>query len=410
MTSTLTAVLTPADSSAVEVLMPRLRAALGGGAAILPVPAGDAGVRASLLAALRPDDPAAPLEADDVAVVLATSGSSGMAKGVLLRVDAMRWAADALHELVGGPGTWLLALPAWHVGGLQVITRSLHAGTVPVAMDLTRTFTAEAFVQATSEVRARAAGGPTYASIVPTQLSRLLDGGTDGVAALASYDAVLVGAAATPPAAVERATSAGCRILLSYGMSETTGGCCYDGRPLAGVEVRVRTTDGRILIRGPTLFSGYRLRPELTAGSLVDGWLVTPDLGRLDDAGGLQVLGRTDDVVVTGGENVSPLAVIDALRSADSVADAEVLGVPDDEWGQAVVAFVVAADPGAPVDVEALRTRVGATLGRAAVPRRVVVVDALPMLPSGKVDRAALLASMTGAGLASGRDRAREQV
>ena len=371
--------------------MPALAAALdGSGPAILPVPAADAGVRAALSAALRPDDEDAPLEVEGIATVLATSGSSGTPKGVLLTSEAMMWAAEALHRLVGGPGTWLLALPAWHVGGLQVITRSIAAGTVPVAMDVRESFTADGFVRATAAVQERAGGGRTYASIVPTQLTRLLDGGSAAVEALASYDAVLVGSAATPDALAARATSAGCRLLVSYGMSETTGGCCCAGRPLVGIDVRLRDEDDRVIVRGPTLFAGYRLRPDLTAEALVDGWLITPDVGRVDEDGLVHILGRADDVVVTGGENVSPLAVTEALRSHPSVADAAVIGVPDPEWGHAVVAFAVASDPSMGVDSEAVRQHVRSSLGRAAVPRRIVVVAALPMLASGKVDRAAL--------------------
>ncbi len=201
---------------------------------------------------------------------------------------------------------------------------------------------------------------------------------------------MLVGAAATPPDLAERARRAGARLLLSYGMSETTGGCVYDGRALDGLTVRLRDGDQRVLVSGPSVFAGYRQQPELTAEVLVDGWLVTPDLGRWADDGRLEILGRADDIVVSGGENVSPVAVAHALRSHPGVADAAVVGVPDPEWGQAVVAYVVAAGTTCTPDPDDLRAHVREQLGRAAVPRQIVIVDSLPMLASGKVDRAAL--------------------
>jgi O-succinylbenzoic acid--CoA ligase len=388
MISTLTAVRAAADGSA--DLLPRLAAALDGtGPAVLPVP-DDPAIRERLLRTMRPDDPAAPLEVADLAAVVATSGSSGEPKGVLLTRAAMTAAGERLHRLVGGPGTWLLALPSWHVGGLQVLTRSVLAGTVPVALDLRAGFRAEAFVEGTHRLAERAAGGRTYASLVPTQVERILAAGPEAVQALVGYDAVLVGSAATSPDLANRARAAGVRLLVSYGMSETSGGCCYDGHPLEDVRVRIRDEDDRVLVTGPTVFSGYRLRPDLTAETLRDGWVVTPDVGRLTDEGRLEVLGRADDMVVTGGEKVSPLAVADALRSHPDVLDAAVVGVPDAEWGQAVVAYVVPGAGAAP-GVEGLRDHVRDLLGRAAAPRRVVVVEQLPMLESGKVDRAELV-------------------
>ena len=386
----LTAVPAPADPSVVSTLMPALASALDGtGSAVLPLPE-DAAVRARLVAGLRPDDPAAPLEVEDIVTVVATSGSTGEPKGVLLSRSALGHAAAALARRTSGPGCWLLALPAWHVAGLQVLARSTLAGTTPEAMDLRTGFTAEAFVTATDRLRATAGSRPTYVSLVPTQLLRLLDAGPRAVAALGSYEAVLVGSAATTADLELQAREAGIRALLSYGMSETCGGCCYDGRPLDGVEVRLRE-DGRILVGGRTVFSGYRLRPDLTEETLVDGWVVTPDVGRWRPDGGLEVVGRADDVLVTGGEKVSPVAVADVLRTDPGVADAAVVGRPDAEWGQRVVAYVVPADPYRSPDPDVLREHVRRRLGRAAAPREVVLVEQLPMLASGKVDRAALI-------------------
>jgi O-succinylbenzoic acid--CoA ligase len=170
-------------------------------------------------------------------------------------------------------------------------------------------------------------------------------------------------------------------------MSETAGGCVYDGRPLDGVEVRT-TGDGRLAIRGPMLMSGYRHRPDLTAAALQDGWLVTNDLGVVSPQG-VSVVGRADDVIVTGGENVAAAAVAEVLRGHPDIADVSVVGVPDQRWGQLVVAVAVTSRP---PTLAALRDWARDRLPAAAVPRRLVAVATLPMLASGKVDRLAVRA------------------
>jgi O-succinylbenzoic acid--CoA ligase len=179
-------------------------------------------------------------------------------------------------------------------------------------------------------------------------------------------------------------------------MTETAGGCVYDGRPLDGVAVAVNAA-GRIRIGGPTLFSGYRGRPDDTADVLSQGWFTTADRGRIDDDGLVHVLGRTDDVVVSGGTNVALPTVAERLLAHPDVADVVVVGVPDEEWGTAVVAFVVAATVTATAEAAStsdnLRSWVAAGLGRAQAPRRVVTVDDIPMLANGKPDRQALVRS-----------------
>jgi O-succinylbenzoic acid--CoA ligase len=313
---------------------------------------------------------------DDVCLVVPTSGSTGEPKGALLSAAALTASATATSARLGGDGRWLLALPPTHIAGLQVLIRSLLAGTTPVVLG-------DDFAAATEAL----GSGRRYTSLVPTQLRRLLD--SDASAALTSYDAVLVGGAAAPEALVARAREAGVRVVTTYGMSETSGGCVYDGEPLDGV--RVDVTGGVIRLGGPVLASGYRLRPDLTAAAFADGWFTTNDLGELR-GGRLTVIGRADDVVVTGGEKVAPAAVEAALSTHPAVAEAVVVGVPDDEWGQRVVA-VVRLVPGARLALDEAREHVAAVLPRAAAPRELRVVDALPLLASGKPDRAALAAS-----------------
>lgn len=357
-------------------LLAPLRAALDGhGPALLAMPADPVEAR-RVRAALRP---AEPLEHDDVALVVPTSGSTGEPKGVLLTAAALRASVHGAYDRLGGPGRWLLAIPPTHIGGMQVLVRSVLAGSVPVVL---ASQDPAAFAAATGELGAER----RYTSLVPTQLRRLL-GAADATAALTTYDAVLLGGAAAAPQLLADAARAGVRVVATYGMSETSGGCVYDGRPLAGV--RVDTGAGqRVRLAGPVLARGYRLRPDLTAQAFAGGWFTTGDLGRLDD-GRLVVLGRADDVVVTGGQKVAPAAVESALAAHPAVADVAVVGVPDAEWGQRVLAVVVLRD-GFSLTLEQAREHVAQRVSRVAAPRALRVVPALQLLTSGKVDRAAL--------------------
>ena len=340
-------------------LVDAVRAALDGdGPPVLPVPT-DAPdpVRSTLLAALRPDDPSAPADVDDLALVVPTSGSTGEPKGALLTRTAVHASVAATAARLSGPGAWVLAVPTTHVAGLMVLARALLAGGVPTVVGGDR-FDPAAFAAATADAAAgaRAADRPLYTSLVPTQLDRVLTAGVD----LRAYDAVLLGAAAASPALLDRARDAGARVVTTYGMTETCGGCLYDGVPLTGVTVRVDTStglvadpstgSGRVLLGGPTLAAGYRLRPDLTAESFQGGWFLTGDLGRWDGER-LTVVGRLDDVVVTGGEKVVPAVVERALVQLMVEAGVDearahwcVVGVPDQRWGQRVVA-VLAAGP-----------------------------------------------------------------
>lgn len=344
---------------AASATLANVAAALDGtGPALLPT------TEPAVLQALRIDEPVD----DDVAVVVPTSGSTGDPKGVQLSAEALEASAHATATRLGGPGQWLLAIPTTHVGGLQVLVRSVLAGTMPVALDGATT------TAAFEAAAARLTGDRRYVSLVPTQLGRLLDS-----PALTRFDAVLLGGAAAPADLLSRARDAGVRVVTTYGMSETSGGCVYDGVPLDGVQIDA--TD-RIRVRGPVLATSYRHGPLRDA----DGWFTTGDLGSYVD-GRLVVLGRADDVVVTGGEKVAPAAVEDRLRAHPAVVDVAVVGVPDPEWGQRVVAVVVLAGR---LSLAEARDHVAGPLPRAAAPRELRVVDALPLLSSGKVDRVGL--------------------
>ena len=355
----------------------------------------------AILAAERPDRErslpgdwwqAAARAGDAPAALVATSGSTGRPKLAMLSASALVASARATLRRIGGPGQWLLCLPVSGVAGLQVLTRSLLAGSEPVVASPSASG---------EELAASAMGlvGRRYTALVPTQLHRLL-GDRAGAATLQQFDAVLLGGAAATQALLDRARAAGVRLVTTYGMTETAGGCVYDGRPLDGVAVAVGA-DRLIRIGGPTVFSGYldgdgdspARHPE------PPGWFRTSDLGRIDDDGLLQVEGRSDDVVVSGGVNVALPSVTRTLVEHPSVAEAVAVGVADEEWGTEVVAFVVrAADgvdgTGAQSDappVADLRRWVADRLGRAHAPRRIVVVDAIPMLANGKPDRRLLV-------------------
>ena len=357
---------------AAELTQQAVRAALDGAVPLAVLPDGPPAVVAAARTALRPEEPLEP-GAD---LVVVTSGSTGNGRAVLLSAAALRASAAATHARLGGPGSWLLALPVSAIAGLQVLCRSVLAGTRPVRLRPDEPLSAAV---------GRLQEGRRYTSLVPTQLRRYLDAEPD---ALRSFDAVLVGGAAADPALLARAQADGVAVVTTYGMTETAGGCVYSGRPLDGV--RVRVTDG-VELAGPTLALGYRLDPAATEAAFTDGWFRTRDAGTLDADGRLTVTGRLDDVVITGGVNVAPAAVEAALREHPDVIDAVVFGRPDAEWGHRLVAAVVPA-PGRTPELAALREWVAARLGRPAAPRRLRLLDAVPLLHTGKPDRRAVAA------------------
>ncbi|MBB5954754.1 O-succinylbenzoic acid--CoA ligase [Saccharothrix tamanrassetensis] len=327
------------------------------------------------------------------ALAVGTSGSTGDSKVVLLSAGALVASAELTHARLGGPGTWLVALPTTHIAGIQVLVRSLVAGTEPGVMDLSTGFRASGFATAARGVLTRP--GPHYTALVPTQLARLVATDGPGLAAIRAFDGVLIGGAATPPSLLERARAAGVRIVTTYGMSETAGGCVYDGVPLEGVRVRLTDgtgtaadgTEGRIEIAGPVLALGYQ------GGEPFGEWFRTGDLGRLTDDGRLEVLGRADDMIISGGENISPTRVERVLAAQPGVHEVCVVGVADPEWGQAVAAAIVPGDPRTPPDPDRLTAAVREAVGRSATPKHIAFVPELPLRGPGKVDRAAVARS-----------------
>ena len=343
-------------------VLPELRAALAGGDALFVGSATDL----------------PPTVEQRVALVVETSGSSGRPKRVALSADALLANAGASESALGGPGQWVLALPTHYIAGLNVLTRSLAAETEPVVVEGEH-FTAAGFVDAVE----RMSSPDRYTSLVPAQLATLLDDPAAG-AALAGFHGVLVGGQALPRTLRERAVAAGVVVVRSYGSSETSGGCVYDGAPIGQTAVRV--VDGEVQLGGPSIAEGYLGDPQLTADRFVeeDGmrWFRTADTGTWDE-GNLVIEGRRDDVIISGGVKVA-LGAVERLLHEHGFADAVVVRGEDAKWGEVAIAFTALDDDPA-LAIAAIET----ALGPAARPR-VRRGSAIPSLPSGKPDRVSL--------------------
>lgn len=387
-----------------------------------------------------------------VDMVLRTSGSTtGTGKLVGVSMDALVASARATHKRLGGPGIWVLALPAYHAAGVQVLVRAAVAGTrvfnaykeggfdpqhlaqviddacvAAADCDAGSSFDDDAVSPCAGGVGGEAEGAlaaddsgracPVYTSLVPTQLRRALDD-EQLRGALARLDAVLIGGAAADAQLLEQAKAAGIRVVTTYGMSETCGGCVYDGQPLPGVSMDVDQATGAIWLSGPMLATGYLGDEELTrrcfvsrpqaqvdagAGEPTRRWFITSDRGQIVD-GRLQVLGRLDDVIISGGIKVEPGPIEALLALNPLVSECAVVGLPDLQWGQVVTAVVVPASmPGlGRVDEGAIlaqiRVYLEQKLSGAQCPKQVLLADALPYKGIGKVDRRALAQSLARA-------------
>jgi len=373
----------------------------GTGPAIAPMADSPEFIVRQTLEALRPNDPEFPLESNDIAIVSATSGSTGTPKGVLLSKQALEASATAFGNRFGTNNRWVVSMPAHRIAGIMVLVRSWFHNS-PFEIDPSvggaRTFESAAFAATTMRaVRESAADGRALmVSLVPTQIARLLESGSVGIEALQSYDLVLSGAAATPQPMLNRMRELGIKVSVSYGMTETCGGCVFDGRPLDGVKVSLGTKDdvepGRVTISGPVTASGYRLRPDLDAVSFISGQVQTHDAGKLDSSGLLHILGRLDDVVTVGGVNVALSAVESLIRNHPAIEDVAVIDLQDELWGSIPIAYVVTRYHITDTSnlISEIQSTIRDQISRAAVPRTVQFVASLPMLDSGKIDRISL--------------------
>lgn len=333
-----------------------------------------------------------PREVEEgTAVVIGTSGSTGIPKRVVLSGEALRAGAESTAERIGS-GSWLLALPAGYVAGLQVIVRSILSGTTPAVLD--GGFSPRAFAEATLGMRP---DRPLFTSLVPAQIATLVAAADDVpvLAALQAYQAILVGGQALPQPIRERAAELGVRLVRTYGSTETSGGCVYDGIPLD--KAAVRTVDGELQIAGPMLADGYLGDAALTDRTFLRDehgirWYRTGDLGIVED-GVVRVHGRADNVIVSGGINVSLDRVERIVRGIPGLTGAVVVGVDDARWGEA---SVIVAPRGEVLrrseseQLEHARAAVAEEIGKAARPARLILVDELATLASGKPDREAI--------------------
>ena len=369
--------LVPVDPANPLAIVPALEEALTGSRTLLPVPANDP-ARANLLRnTLKPGAPIG----DDIALVVSTSGSTGTPKGAMLTPANLIASADATHQALGGEGQWLLAMPAAYIAGIQVLVRSMVAGVEPAFIDLSHGFNVAEFAERAQEL-ART-GERTYTALTPMQLAKATST-LQGIDALRAFDAVLVGGAATNPRLLESAAKLRINVVTTYGSSETSGGCVYNGRPIAGA--RVKIVDGRIHLGGPMVARGYH---SVDSPDLSGGWFRTSDAGELD-GGVLTVLGRTDNVISSGGLKLHPEVLEEELLLIDGVTATCVIGKDDDRLGQRICAAYTGS-ASVPDILDALADAEDA--GRIAhwqIPKELKVVTALPQLGPGKVDRAAV--------------------
>jgi len=370
--------LSVVDVSDPLALLEPLRSALfEGGPAVLPRPGG---VKVTATA---------PLEVpSDVAVVIETSGTTGAPKRVALSAQAVIASAEAANRELGAPGAWLLVLPAHYIAGLQVLTRSLLAGTTPIALH-PEPFSTVAMASKMTALHEAAAGEALYTAMVPAQLQRILEDAQSMPRLdelMRSFDRILVGGQAIPKVLLQRAEEAGYRVTRTYGSSETSGGCVWDQVPMA--ETTVAVIQGRLAIAGPFLAQGYLDDQARTRESFIehDGqrWYLSDDAGTIDSDGLVAVLGRVDDVIVSGGVKVSLAGVEKIIHNELGATDALVLPEHHQVWGE--VPVVVTQTP---LDLIRVRLVVGKALGEEARPHRIVQVEKIPHLPSGKPDRVA---------------------
>lgn len=363
----------PVDPARPTAILDDLEDAISGKRALLPVPASDR-ARAQLL---RDSQRVGQPIDETVALVMATSGSTGTPKGAQLTAANLVSSADATHQALGGQGQWLLAMPAHHIAGIQVLIRSLIASVEPLALDVSHGFDIDDFATASRELAGT--GDRRYTSLAPLQLAKAMES-LAGIEALRLFDAILVGGAALNPHLHAQALELDIKVVTTYGSSETAGGCVYDGRPLPGAQVRIDS--GRIHLGGPMIARGYRNLPGHEAFAEPD-WFATTDAGTLAN-GVLTVRGRLDAVIDSGGLKLHPEVLEQAILGIPGVTGACVVGVPHPRLGEAIVAAYTGQVSPAEV-IEGL-----AELPRWQLPKELRHLDSLPLTGPGKVDRRAI--------------------
>lgn len=307
---------------------------------------------------------------DSIAIVVTTTGSTGSAKEVALSAKAVIASAQASHKFLGAKSgqQWSLLLPLTHIAGVNVLVRSLELESEPIDL---RNYVGE-YPKA------------DYTAIVPTQLYRALHGDERLLRHLQSAKAVLVGGAHLPRHLRDQSEHNKITVVTTYGMSETSGGCIYNGKPLDGVEIEI-DKNSFVRISGTTLASTY-LNSEDEWSKFFDGtWFTSQDIGEYVN-GFLQLLGRDDEIIISGGENVSLSAIDELLSLHFPEIEAAAFAVSDPEWGHVLHVAIVGE-----VENSTLISFLEHTLGVAAKPKKIHVVSSIPRLGIGKIDRKALI-------------------
>ena len=300
---------------------------------------------------------------DNIALLIETGGSTGSAKIVALSAEAMRTSARLSNAALGATqgDHWSLSLPLNHIAGINQLLRSIDIDTEPVT------------------------SGGEFISIVPTQLYRALRTRDAFFNQLTSAKKVLIGGATVPQELLGAGRSAGIPLVTSYGMTEMCGGCIYDGNALPGVEVKI-LEDGKIALKGPMRAEGYFKNHEATISAFIDDWFITSDSGKITSEGKLEVLGRSDDIIISGGEKISPTAIADLLRSQFPTTEIIVIGIPDQEWGQSIRVVVTTTDESKALTLGKTREIVASVLGKVAAPRSLLLLSEMPTKENGKID------------------------
>ena len=303
----------------------------------------------------------AAMQQDEAAqVIVNTTGSSGIKKRVLLSIDAISASAELSNERVGAKAgdIWSLLLPINHIAGLNVLARAEKLGSTVVEID----------------------GKADYTAIVPTQLHRALFGDRKLLDHLQNCKTVLVGGSPASKVLLDAASKSGISVVTTYGMTETSGGCVYNKQALTSVSVMVDES-GRLMIKGPILASGYEDNENLWNQNFIDGWFVTSDLGKIK-GDEIEVIGRFDDVVITGGENVSLAAIENELIAGFPEIRFLATAIPDAEWGQKICLI-----SNAEIDYEQIAQLLKTNLGKQSVPKEFLVMQQIPEIGIGKPDR-----------------------
>ncbi|HHY07345.1 MAG: AMP-binding protein [Lawsonella sp.] len=339
------------------------------------------------------------------ALIMATSGTTGVPKGARLSAAALRASCASTHAALGGPGRWLLAVPAHHIIGMQVLLRSLHAGHTPLALPHTTTFQPAELLDGIDELLSASPGARHYMSLVPSQLDTLLQDADssdttrrsiarEALAALRDLDGIVSGGAPIPAPQLAELKAQEVPVVPGYGSSEVAGGVLFNGRPGPATTIALDPVTHRISIGGETLADGYvedgsSPHSPSPAWETTDSgrWFHTQDVGHYDAAGRLIIDGRLDEAINSGGLIVMPQPLEASLQSAGLARDVAITGEPDSHFGECVVAIVI-PHPNRPAPtLQEIQGVVEREHGRHAVPRRLYLAQHFPRTGSGKLNR-----------------------